>query len=147
MAYMFHSHHQNPIAFGVSRRRNFRGALQGLGADSSAVPNPPNLTAPPNPQLVQPPTSANPLNYVSPQQAIAQGVDPATANAAWAQLVNSYASVQDAVNAGLAPTVVTDLWTGGAVPAPVPWWKKYAPLLLAGGGAALLILGGKREAR
>jgi hypothetical protein len=169
MTYITNPRRQNPISFG-SRRRGWdgpvrRGFLAGMGdptaaaaaaasvglpslVPSSAGPDPASLYAPPSPLLVQAPVSSNPLNYVSPQQAIAAGVDPGQATAAWTQYVNSFQSVQQAIQAGVAPTVVTDLWAGGAAPkARIAWYKKYAVLLLAGGGAALLMLAGKEEPR
>lgn len=157
MPYVGNPRRQNPIAFGT-RRRGWNGPVRGRGLGglgngtsipSSATPNPPGLTAGPNPLLVQSPISSNPLNFASPQSAIAAGLNPAQVTAAWTALVNSYPSVQTAINAGIAPGVATELWNGGTPPAaPLPWYKKYAVLLLAGGGAALLAFAGKHgEAR
>lgn len=144
---------RGPIAFGEGFGRAARKA-RGLGDatsyPTSAIPNPPSLVAAPSAQLVQPPWSTNPLQFVSPQQAIASGLDPTAVYAAWSNRVNSYPSSQAAVNAGIAPATVTELWTGGNPPAAK---KNYAPLFLALGGAAVLaFLGqwqklGSKEAR
>jgi hypothetical protein len=155
MAYVTNPARRSPIAFGV-RRRGYSGPVHGnglsgpadAGVPSSATPNPPNLTSGPSPQLVQSPASSYPLDYVSPQSAIAAGLDPTKVNTAWTAYVNSFPGVQAAINAGLAPGVVTEYWNGGPGPAPpLPWYKKYAVLLLAGGGAVLLALAGKEEPR
>jgi hypothetical protein len=144
---------RGPIAFGTRRPGwdgPVRGAAAGLGSysiPSSATPNPPGLTSGPSPLLVQPPWTSNPLQFASPQSAIAAGLDPTTVNTAWANLVNSYPSSQAAVNGGVAPGTVTELWNGGAQPAPPSWWKKNSLLLIAGVGAAALAFAGKREAR
>jgi len=111
---------------------------------TSAVPNPPGLTSGPNPLNAQAPVSrTNPLDYASPQSAVAAGLDPTVVNAAWAKAINAFPSAAAAVNAGVPAAVVTDMWTGG--PGPVPWWKKYPMLTLAGAGAlAIAILSGDK---
>lgn len=153
MAYVTNPARRSPIAFGV-RRRGYSGPIRGNGLSglgdvpSSATPNNPVFNAAPSPQLVQPPTSSYPLDYASPQSAIAAGLDQTKVNTAWTAYVNSFPGVQAAINAGLAPGVVTEYWNGGPGPAaPPPWYKKYAVLLIAGGGAVLLALAGKEEAR
>jgi hypothetical protein len=152
MPYVTNPCRRSPIAFG-SRRRGYDGPVRGrgLGADpipSSSSPNPPGLVAGPSPLLVQSPVSANPLDFVSPQSAIAAGLPAAAVNAVWTQKVNSFPSVQTAINAGLAPAVVTEFWNGGPPPVAPPWWKRNLPLLIAGGGAVLLAFAGHhREAR
>ncbi len=124
----------------LRRRRALSGYV------TSALPNPPLLTAGPNPATVQSPASSNPLDYVSPQSAVAAGLDPAQVNAAWTKQINQFPSAAAAINAGVPPTVVTELWQGGAPP-DVPFWQKYPVLTLAGAGLlALALLGGGKAA-
>jgi len=148
--YVTNPSRQSPINFGKSRRYNFRG-LRGLGDDpipSSSTPNPPALTAGPNPLLVQSPVSSSPLDFASPQSAIAAGLNAAAVNSAWSSKVNAFPSVQTAINAGIAPAVAAEFWNGGTPPAaPAPWWKRNAALLLAGGGVVLLAIAGHKETR
>lgn len=153
MAYVTNPARRSPIAFGT-RRRGYSGPIRGNGLSglgdvpSSATPNPPNLTSGPNPQLVQPPTSGNPLDYASPQSAIAAGLDQTKVNTAWTAYVNSFPGVQAAINAGLAPGVVTEYWNGGPGPAaPPPWWKRNALLIWAGVTAGVLMWAGVEEKR
>ena len=90
---------------------------------SSAVASIPETVAPPptgypplpaqikanyttNAQLM----TMDPLNFVSPQAAIAAGVDPQKAFTAWTKAVGSFSSQQAAVAAGIPAGVVTSLW-------------------------------------
>jgi hypothetical protein len=120
-----------------------RRALSGYVTSSLPGANP--LARGPNPLLVQAPTSQNPLDYASPEAAVAAGLSPAQVTAAWSGQINQFSTVNQAINAGVPPTAVTQLWQGGAVPE--PWWKKNIVLVGAlAGAAALLLFGSKREA-
>lgn len=115
---------------------------------NSLPPNAPLVANTKNP-LLGATFSQNPLDYVSPQAAIAAGLDAGAVKTAWAAQVNSFPSVQDAINAGIAPTVVTELWAGGNLPAP-SWWDQLTmgipnKLWVAGGvfGALAFFAAGK----
>jgi len=86
-----------------------------------------------------------PLDYISPQAAIAAGLDQTVVYSAWSAAVNQFPNPQAAMDAGVPPGVVTELWNGGPVPAPPDNTKTI--LLVAGAIFAFLALaGGKREA-
>jgi hypothetical protein len=76
--------------------------------------------------------STDPLSYVSPQQAVAQGLNPQAVQAAWTAALSKFASPQDAVAAGFPAGVVNQYWVAAPPPAPkqqgIPFW-----LLLTGG--------------
>lgn len=97
--------------------------------------------------------SADPLDYISPQAAIAAGLDPARVYAAWTSSLQAQVSSgkikspQDAIAQGWSPGVVTELWPQvAAQPKPVSWLDQ-APLgiankwLLAGGAGIVLLTG------
>ena len=56
------------------------------------------------------PMNLDPLNFVSPQAAIAAGADPQKVSAAWIRAVGSFPSQQAALSAGIPAGVVTQLW-------------------------------------
>lgn len=91
----------------------------------------------------------NPLDYVSPQAAIAAGLDSQVVYDAWAIGLAKYPTQQAAVAAGIPATVVTQLWAssrqyaaGGGTSSS---WLDQAPLgiankwLLAAGGGIFAI--------
>jgi len=55
----------------------------------------------------------DPLQYASPQAAIAAGLDPNVTWSHWSAAVNGFASKQAALDAQLPPGVVQQLWAGG----------------------------------
>lgn len=105
------------------------------------------LPAPLQNILTQMQQSQNPLDYVSPQAAIAAGIDEQTANAAWTRAMAAFPTAQAALNAGVSPTVVTQLWSASRafVKPAVTSWFDQSPLgiankyLLAGAGGLLLL--------
>jgi hypothetical protein len=58
----------------------------------------------------QTPGSQDPLSYVSPQAAIAAGLDSRTVYAKWAAAINKYPSANAAIAAGVPAGVATQLW-------------------------------------
>lgn len=92
----------------------------------------------------------NPTDYVSPQSAIAAGLNPATVNAAWAAGLARYPTQQAAIAAGIAPTVITQYWAQSrsiaASPSTTSSLLTPTNLLIGGGllfGLSLLMHGGK----
>jgi hypothetical protein len=105
--------------------------------------------------------SSDPLDYISPQSAIAAGLEPSAVYAAWSNSLRSQIasgkikSQQDAIAQGWAPGVVTELWTqasSAAATTASTSWLDQAPFgvankwLLAGGTGIFLLVGmrGKR---
>jgi len=104
--------------------------------------------------------SSDPLDYVSPQAAIAAGLEAQTVYTAWVNALRSQIasgkikSQQDAIAQGWAPGVVTQLWAqaSAAVVGTSASWLDQAPLgiankwLLAGGAGifALVSMRGRR---
>jgi hypothetical protein len=85
--------------------------------------------------------SQNPTDYVSPQSAIAAGLDPVKVNAAWAQALAKYSTQQDAIAAGIAPTVITQYWQASrAYVAAPPKPSLFTPTNLLIGGGLLFLL-------
>lgn len=94
------------------------------------------------------PMNLDPLNFVSPQAAIAAGADPQKTAAAWTKAVASFPTQQAALAAGIPAGVVTQLWAASrsaAAGAPGGSWldgstfgipNKY--LAFGVGGIALL---------
>src|ERR1700758_1638536 len=87
--------------------------------------------------------SQNPLDYVSPQAAIAAGLPTSTVNAAWAKQMAKYPTTTAAIAAGIPAGVVTQLWAQSrtAAAAQPASWLNQSPfglpnstLLLVGGG-------------
>jgi hypothetical protein len=96
--------------------------------------------------------SQNPTDYVSPQAAIAAGLDPQKVYAAWSGALAKFPSQQAALAAGVPAGVVTQLWAASrsAAPAPSASFLDQAPLGIAnkyivGGAAAILLLSGLRR--
>lgn len=116
--------------------------------------SPGSLTQGPVPQALQnlltsmtPPT--DPLSFVSPQAAIASGMDPTVVYNAWAQSMARFPTQNAALAAGVPAGVITQLWGQSrnyvqtAAP-PASWWSGstfgVANGTLAIGGAAALLL-------
>jgi hypothetical protein len=162
--------------FGRSTRR----ALYGMGDDLSPAPaedlsttlDTSTLTTPTasqvyvDPSMINPNSAQgilvqmqqqatvdqNPTDYVSPQAAIAAGLDPTSVNAAWSTALSRYPTAQAAIAAGIAPAVVTQYYTGpGGTPAAslsLPGISSNTLLYGAVGIAAIALLsGGKRGRR
>lgn len=68
--------------------------------------------------LTQQQNSKSPLDYVSPQAAIAAGLNPNTVYAAWSQALARFPTQQAALNAGIPAGVVTQLWAQSRTAAP-----------------------------
>jgi hypothetical protein len=91
--------------------------------------------------------SQNPLDYVSPQAAIAAGLNSQTVYNAWSGSLSKFPSPQAAIAAGVPAGVVNQLWQQAHV-APPPasstiFGIPTTPLLIAGGALLLLPLLGK----
>lgn len=94
--------------------------------------------------------SQNPLDYVSPQAAIAAGLPAQSVYNAWSQALARFPSQQAALNAGVPAGVVTQLWaqSRAAVPAASTNTFLGVPVTyLLGGGLAILALAGLRGRR
>jgi hypothetical protein len=101
--------------------------------------------------------SSNPLDYVSPQAAIAAGLPASTVNAAWASQMARYPTTTAAIAAGIPAGVVTQLWaqSRSAVAAQPASWLNQSPfgipnstlLLIGGGFFALTMLTGSHGYR
>lgn len=100
--------------------------------------------------LTQQQPSQSPLDYVSPQAAIAAGLPQQTVYNAWSQALAKFPTQNAALAAGIPAGVVTQLWapSRAAVPAPSGLFGGIdtTTLLFLGGGALLLlpILRGRR---
>jgi hypothetical protein len=140
-----------------------RGRLIGLGQESFDVTgsptadytyssatgtytgNPPSANLPTSPGqvnwtqvLTATVPSTDPLDYVSPQAAIAAGLDPNVVYSTWAAKIKQFPTAQAAVAAGVPAGVVTQLYTGpGGKPAIS--WLDQAPLGVS--NKTLLIVG------
>jgi len=96
--------------------------------------------------------SRNPLDYTSPQAAIAAGLDPATVYSQWTASLARFASPQAAIAAGVPAGVVNQLWQqsyqnaankAAATPSGTILGMSTNTLLAAGAGLfALFALGG-----
>jgi hypothetical protein len=95
--------------------------------------------------------STNPLDYTSPQAAIAAGLDPATVYSQWTASLARFASPQAAIAAGVPAGVVNQLWqqsyqnaaNAAAAPSATIFGLSPTTLLAAGAGLfALTALGG-----
>lgn len=101
--------------------------------------------------------SQNPLDYVSPQSAIAAGIPAANVNAAWSAQMAKYPSTTAAIAAGIPAGVVTQLWAQSrqyAAKAPTNWFSQVTGgipnswLVLGVGGIFLVaMLGGSQGYR
>jgi hypothetical protein len=98
--------------------------------------------------------STSPLDYTSPQAAIAAGLDPQTVYNAWSAALARFPSPQAAISAGVPAGVVNQLWQSAyanraATPAPSIFSGiNLGTLAWVGGGLFLLsALGGRRGMR
>lgn len=96
-------------------------------------------------------TSSDPLDYVSPQAAIAAGVPAQSAYNAWSASIAKFPTQQAALAAGIPAGVVTQLWaqSRSAMPSSAASGSFFSGstlgvpnsiLLLGGGGIALLAM-------
>jgi hypothetical protein len=94
--------------------------------------------------------SSSPLDYISPQAAIAAGLDAQTVYNAWSAALSRFPSPQAAIAAGVPAGIVNQLWQ----PAHVTAMDKASSIFsgisgttvaLVGGGVLLLSLIGKRR--
>lgn len=98
-------------------------------------------------------TSMDPLDYVSPQAAIAAGVPAQTAYNAWSASMARFPTQQAALAAGVPAGVVTQLWAQSRAAAPSTsffdgstFGVSNKVLAMGAGGIALLaLLGGRRR--
>jgi hypothetical protein len=130
-------------------------------APASTMPfaptNYPPLPAQINSSYTTSPMTLDPLNFVSPQSAIAAGADPTKTAAAWTKAVASFPTAQAAVAAGVPAGVVTSLWSASRAVVPPPsgpsWFDGSTfgikNIFLVGGlgFVALLAAGGKKGRR
>ncbi len=94
-------------------------AIYGPGAPPLPSPQPvgPAATAYSN-VLTSAQNSQNPTDYVSPQAAIAAGLDPQKVYAAWSGALAKFPTQQAALAAGVPAGVVTSLWAASRSSAP-----------------------------
>ena len=87
--------------------------------------------------------SQNPLDYVSPQSAIAAGLPAGPVSTTWVNALAKFPTQNDALAAGVPPTVVTALWARSRAamkpPRPNPSW-----LYILGGVGLLIALSRKK---
>ena len=128
-------------------RKDLRGlrGMRGLGAAGEIIspgsyPNGPYGIGQNQANLmnVQATLSPNPLDYSSPQYAIAAGLDPTTVNNAWAQALAQYPTQDAAVSAGIMAGVVTQLWAQSRQYISQPAAPNYTPMILIGLGVVIL---------
>lgn len=131
-------------------------------ANAAITPTPP-ATQPVLPNIIPNPLtnlqtgmtiSQNPLDYVSPQAAIAAGLNSQVVYDAWAKGLSRFPTQQAAIAAGIPAGVITQLWQQSrSTPAPTSFLDKtflgvpVKYLLGAGGGLFLLTAlshGGRR---
>jgi hypothetical protein len=79
------------------------------------------------------------LQYVSPQAAIAAGLDPTSVMNEWTQALAVFPTAQDAINAGVPAGVVTQLFVASRAFANKPKQPPVWPLLAAAAIGALLV--------
>jgi hypothetical protein len=99
------------------------------------------------------PVSGNPLDYASPQAAIAAGLNSQATMQAWTQLLSRYPTQQAAIAAGIPAGVVTQLWAASRAVVPGASWLDQTTFgipnkFLVGGVAvvgALAAMGGRRR--
>lgn len=100
--------------------------------------------------------STNPLDYTSPQAAVAAGLDAVAVMAAWTKALARFPSPQAAISAGVPAGVVNQLWQQSQVnaannaAASAASSASVGTLALYGGGALLLLMalgghGGRRR--
>lgn len=89
--------------------------------------------------------STDPLDYVSPQAAIAAGLPASSVNASWSTALAKFPTQAAALAAGIAPAVVTQYWAQSRSAAPAASSLSGNTLLYVAGGIALLaVVMGKR---
>jgi hypothetical protein len=90
--------------------------------------------------LSQQQASQDPLDYVSPQAAIAAGLDPTMVYAAWSKGLARFPTQNAAINAGIPAGVVTQLWQQSrtAMPTTSTTFGVPTQYLIFGGGALAL---------
>lgn len=97
--------------------------------------------------LTQQQNSQNPLDYVSPQAAIAAGLPAQAVYNAWSQAMARFPTQQAALNAGIPAGVVTQLWEQSRAAAPAATSNTFLGVpvtYLFGGGLAILAIAGLR---
>lgn len=84
-----------------------------FGPGAPPVPNVPPGPAPSaySSVLTSAQTSQNPTDYISPQAAIAAGLNPQAVYSAWSAALAKFPTQQAALAAGVPAGVVTQLWT------------------------------------
>ncbi len=116
----------------------------------------PPLPAQINAHYTAQPMTLDPLNFVSPQAAIAAGADPQKTYAAWQRALASFPTQQAAVAAGVPAGVVTSLWAasrsaGAGAPAGSSWLDGSTfgikNIYLVAGVAGLALLAGGKKGR
>jgi hypothetical protein len=97
-------------------------------------------------------TSQNPTDYVSPQAAIAAGLDPQKVYVAWSSALAKFPTQQAALAAGVPAGVVTSLWPASrtaAPPASASWLDQstlgISNKWLVGGAAGIVLLASLRR--
>jgi hypothetical protein len=102
------------------------------------------------------PMTLDPLNFVSPQAAIAAGADPQKTATRWTQAVASFPTQSAAIAAGIPAGVITQLWAASRSIVPPPaggsWFDGSTfgiknVYLVAGLAGIVLLAGGKRGRR
>lgn len=105
--------------------------------------------------LTQQQNSQSPLDYVSPQAAIAAGLPPQSVYSSWSSAIAKFPTQTAALAAGIPAGVVTQLWAQSrtAVPVTTSWFDQQTfgvsnKVLAAGiGGILLLTMAGGRGRR
>ena len=102
--------------------------------------------------LTQQQNSQNPLDYVSPQAAIAAGLNPQIVYTAWSQALARFPTQQAALQAGIPAGVVTQLYAASRSALPSTGFLDQAPLCIANkfllmGGFGIALLAGMRGGR
>lgn len=84
--------------------------------------------------------STDPLDYVSPQAAIAAGLPASQVNTSWSTALAKFSTQSAALAAGIAPAVVTQYWAQSRSALPAASSTSSSTLLLIAGGVAVLAL-------
>lgn len=96
--------------------------------------------------------STDPLDYTSPQAAIAAGLPAQAVYNAWSASMARFPTQQAALNAGVPAGVVTQLWAQSRSALPATSFLDQSPLgisnkVLLAGGVGLVLLVGMRRGR
>lgn len=134
---------------------NFPGASPSADLMPFAPTNYPPLPAQINANYTVEPMNLDPLNFVSPQAAIAAGADPTKTATAWTKAVASFPTTSAALAAGIPAGVVTQLWAASrsvVVPPGSSWFDGSTfgiknSYLVAGLAGIALLAGGKKGRR